>query len=169
MTNKTEIPRIKKIAEVGENPFQCIEKTESILQGWDSTISKTVYLFKTDDGSWGYFDKETSQVIPISQWKEKAAWINGHWVKMALYHRVHVRFSEEVSYSEWNSEEKKQYSDSTLEAIITMTDTSYKSLIEQMTGRERDSFFKFGFTTRKMGKRTITYVDKVLWVNPNKK
>jgi len=67
------------------------------------------------------------------------------------------------------AKKKKQYSDSTLEAIITMTDTSYKSLIEQMTGRERDSFFKFGFTTRKMGKRTITYVDKVLWVNPDKK
>ncbi len=35
-----EIPKIRKVAQVGETPFQFVEKQESILQGFDKTIKR---------------------------------------------------------------------------------------------------------------------------------
>lgn len=166
MSNQ-EIPKIKKTADIGDTPFYFIGKTESILQGWDKTIGKTIYLFRTDSGKWGYFDKETNQVIDVNQWREKAALISGHWVKMALYHRVHLKFINPISYSAWDSVAKKQYPVSTQEAIVTITDSSYKSLIEQMSGRDGNSTYKFLFVSRKIGDRKITYVKSALWVEPS--
>ena len=162
--NNPEIPKIKKVADVGDMPFLFIKKTESILQGWDKSIRKTIYLFKTETGHWGYFDKETNQVIAITQWKEKAAYIDGRWVKMALYHRVHLKFTQPISYSSWDSAQKKQIQATTQEAIVTITDTAYKSLLEQMKGRDANSVYNFSFTSRKLGNRTITYVNKAVWV-----
>lgn len=159
-----DLPKIKKIADVGEIPFQFVEKTESILQGWDKSINKTIYLFKTDTGAWGYFDKSSQQVVDVTQWKKKAAWVENHWVTMTLYHRVHLRFSQPVSYSDWDSVARKQYTAQTSEAIVTMTDTSYKSLLEQMKGRDTNAYYKFAFTSRKLKGRMVNYVDKVVWV-----
>lgn len=162
-----EIPKIKKIIDIGETPFNFIEKAESILQGWDSKIRKTIYLFRTDTGPWGYYDKDSKQVIEIDQWKGKSAWINDHWVKMALYHRVKLLFTKPVTYSGWDSATRKPVKQTTQEAIVTITDTAYKSLLEQLEGRPAESILKFVFTTRKMKNKTITYIDKVVWVNTN--
>jgi len=163
MSNQ-EIPKIKKVADVGKTPFTFIEKTESILQGWDNTIKKTIYLFKTDGGKWGYFDKESRQIIEITHWRDKAAWIAGHWVVMSLYHRVHLAFTQPISYSNWDSVLKKEYKESTEDGIVTITDTAYKSLIEQMNGRDENDIYKFSFTSRKLKGRQVTYVDKAIWV-----
>jgi len=164
MDNETT-PKIKKLSDVGEAPFQFIEKTESILQGWDSKIKKTIYLFKTDTGFWGYFDKDSSQVIAVNSWKEKAAWIGDHWVKMSLYHRIKIIFNEPITYGSWDKISKKEIKMETKEAIVVVTDTTYKQLLEQLNGREETSVLKFHFTTRKIQNRQATYVDKVLWVS----
>ena len=140
-----EIPKIRKVAEVGETPFQFIEKQENILQGYDKTIRRSVYLFKMTDGNWGYYDKETSQTIPINQWKGKAAMIDGRWVIMTLYHRIHLRFSEQVIYSNWDKESRKEVRMQTPEAIVTITDSAFKSLTEQIEGRDPGSLFKFTY------------------------
>jgi len=159
-----DLPKIKKIADVGETPFQFVEKTESILQGWDKTIGRTIYLFKTTTGAWGYFDKDSGQVIDVTQWKGKAAWVQNHFVMMTLYHRVHLIFAQPVSYSEWDSSANRRYQVEATEAIVTMTDSSYKSLIEQMNGRDANAVYKFSFTSRKLKGRMVNYVDKVVWV-----
>lgn len=163
MSNQ-DLQKIKKIADVGEVPFQFVGKTESILQGWDKSINKTIYLFKTDTGAWGYFDKDSGQVIDVNQWKEKAAWISDHWVKMTLYHRVHLRFSQPISYSAWDSVARRNYKQTVAEALVTMTDTSYKSMLEQMKGRDANAFYQFVFTTRKLRGRMVSFVEKVVWV-----
>lgn len=159
-----EIPKIKKLNEVGESPFQFVEKVESILQGWDSKIRKTIYLFKADSGNWGYYDKDTSQVIDVTQWKDKAAWLGDHWVKMSLYHRIHVHFHPPLNYTGWDPSSRKEIPATTSEAIIVVTDSAYKQILEQLNGRAATSLLKFQFTTRKIQNRQSTYVDKVLWV-----
>lgn len=159
-----ELPKIKKIADVGEVPFQFVEKTESILQGWDKASNRTIYLFKTDTGQWGYFDKDSQQVIDVTRWKDTAAWVSNRWVKMTLYHRAHLRFSQAITYSEWDSVARRQYPMQVAEAIVTMTDTAYKSLLEQMKGRNLEAFYQFVFTSRKLKGRMVNYVDKVVWV-----
>ena len=160
-----EIPKIKKTADVGETPFNFIERTESILQGWDKQIKKTIYLFRTNTGAWGYFDKDSGQVIEINQWKGKAAWINGHWIKLSLYHRIKLLFSQPITYNGWDEASHKAVKQTVTEAITTVTDIAYKSLMEQAEGRPAESLFKFVFTTRKLGGRNVTYVNKVVWVN----
>jgi len=160
-----DLAKIKKIAEVGETSFQFIEKTESILQGWDKTAGKTIYLFKTDTGAWGYYNKERGKVVDVTSWKEKSAYVHDHFVPMTLYHRVHLLFTSPISYSEWDSATKKQKKDITMEAIVTMTDTSYKSMLEQMQGRDPNSFYKFVFTSKKLKGRMVNYVEKVVWVS----
>lgn len=160
-----EIPKIQKLNEVGEAPFQFIEKLESILQGWDAKIKKTVYLFKTDTGAWGYYDKDSSQVIEVNQWNKKAAWMNDRWVKMSLYHRIHLMFMFPLDYTGWDAKKRKEIPSQTQEAILTVTDSAYKQILEQLNGRAATSFLKFEFTTRKVQNRQSTYVDKVLWVS----
>ncbi|MCK4501214.1 hypothetical protein KAU11_12005 [Candidatus Babeliales bacterium] len=164
MENQT-IPKIKKVADVGETPFNFIEKTESILQGWDKQIKKTIYLFRTDTGAWGYYDPDSGQVIEVHQWKSKAAWVNGYWVKMAIYHRLKLLFSTPITWSGWDKANNKAVKETASEVIVTVTDTAYKTLIEQLEGRPAESLFKFVFTTRKLGGRNVTYINKVVWVN----
>jgi len=160
-----EIPKIKKVVEIGETPFQFIAKEESILQGWDAKIRKTIYLFKTDSGNWGYYDKETSQVIDVTQWKEKAAWVGDHYVKMSLYHRIIIRFAQPLNYSGWDPATRREVPVTTTEAMVVVTDSAYKQIVEQLNGRPADSFLKFQFTTRKIQNRQSTYIDKVVWVS----
>jgi len=159
-----EIPKIRKTADLGEATFKFIEKTESILQGWGRALGRTIYLFKMDNGAWGYFDKETEQFMEVTEWREKAAFVYGQWVKMALYHRIHLVFTEELTYAEWDPSVKREFFKATQEAIVTVTDLAYKSLLEQMNGRDAEATYKLIFTTRKMGKRNVTFADKVVWV-----
>ena len=135
------------------------------MQGWDKEARKTVYFFRTDNNVWGYYDKETSQVIEPNQWKGKSVFVSGHWVAMALYHRLYLRFTQQVSYSIWDTASKKQAQLSTQNAIVTVTDTAYKSLLKQANGRDPNSIYKFVFTSRKMGKKNVTYVKSAVWVS----
>jgi len=160
-----DIPNIKRLIEVGENPFQFINKLESILQGWDQSKGKTIYLFKTDSGKWGYYDKTTSQVIEITSWNGKAAFVGDHYVKMALYHRIRIKFMQPIKFSAWDESARKEYPSETQEAITLVTDNAYKQIVEQLNGRAATSLLKFHFVTKKIGQRTSTYVDKVLWVS----
>ena len=164
-TQQAEAPRIKKIAEVGETPFQFFELGETILQGWDKGIGRTIYLFKTETGNWGYFDKETEQVIEVMQWRGKAALIGNSWIKLSLYRRIRVFFNAIVNYSTWDHISKKNMYKQTQEAILTITNSTYDQLLGQMEGRPPESLYKFVFTSRKIGNRTMSYVNKVLWVD----
>lgn len=160
-----EIPRIQRIAEIGDAPFQFIEKTESILQGWNAKIRKTVYLFKTEQGPWGYYDKETQQVVEVNDWKGKAALINNSYVKMSLYHRVRLKFLFPLNYKEWDVVAKKEFDSTTTEAIVVLPDTTYKQIMSQLNGRSPESVLKFEFITKKLKGRDTTYVGEVIWVS----
>ena len=161
-----DLPKIKKIAEVGDKPFRYISTVEKVLQGWDSRNRKTIYLFKTDTGQWGYYDKSTQQVIEIDQWKKKSALINGQWIKMVLYYRIQALFAEPITFSVWNKMDNKNEQMTAQEVLLTLTGTAYKKLEEQMNGRTPESFYKLSFVTRKKpgGKGDMTYVDNVVWV-----
>jgi hypothetical protein len=162
----TEIQKIKTLSDVGETPFQVIERQENILQGWDNKKRRSIYLFKTESGVWGYYDKASKQTINISAWKDKSAFVDGNWVKMSLYHRVHVKFAQVVNSNSWDYHNKKRVSVPLTEAIITLTDSAYKSLEEQANGRPLESWFKLSFVTQK--KKTggsMTYANKVIWVS----
>ena len=160
---ESESPKIRRLAEVGEAPFQFIEKLESILQGWDSKIGKTIYLFKTDSGAWGYYNKNNNQVIEVNEWEGKAALIGGYFVKMALYHRIQVRFQAPITYSGWDPVSKKEVPASTEIATLVITDKTYKQILDQLKGRAADSNLRFNFVTRKIQDRQSTYIDSVVW------
>jgi len=160
-----EIPKIKKIAEIGELPFQFIEKAESILQGWDATIQKTIYLFRTESGAWGYYDKKSSRIAEVNNWDGKSAWVGDHYVKMSLYHRVRLRFSAPLNYTGWDAKKRKETPAVADEAIVVITDTTYKQILEQLNGRAPESYLRFEFTTKKIQSRSSTYVKNVIWVS----
>jgi len=159
------IVKIKKVSEVGEMPFQFIEKVESILQGWDVTINKTIYLFKTDTGKWGYWDKNRSRIVEINNWEGKSAWIEDHFVKMGLYHRVLLKFQSPLNYTGWDNEKRKEVPSVTDQAIVVITDTTYNQILEQLKGRAEDSFLKFEFTSKNLKSKNSSYVNKVIWVS----
>lgn len=159
------LPKIEKLTEIGPISFRYIANPENILQWWDKMANKTKYLFKTDSGAWGYYDTQTSQVIEINQWKGKAAMVEGEWCKMTLYHRVHVIFSQPVNFTAYDSQQKRKVQQTAQEAIIVLTDTAFKSLVEAMNGRDPNSYYSLSFTTRNKPKGgTMTYVDKIIWV-----
>lgn len=160
--SQDNIPKIRVLSDIGEAPFQFFGILETILQGWSKAKKKSIYLFKMEDGRWGYYHKPTEQVLGVEQWKEKAAWIDGEWVKMAKYHRIHVNFLQPVTYSNWQSGKKTQ--SQTHEAQFNITDSSYKTLEEAMKGRGKNSAYKLVFTTRKKkGGGAMTYVEKIVW------
>lgn len=160
-----ELPKIKNLNEVGEAPFQFIEKVESILQGWDNTIRRTIYLFKTGTGMWGYFDKDSSQVTAVTNWNEDSAWIKGRYIKMSLFHRIHVRFYEPLKYTGWDPATRKEVPAQASDAILLITDSTYHQIQEQLTGRNPLSWLQLHFTSKKLKNRTMVYVDKVIWLS----
>jgi hypothetical protein len=160
-----ETPLIKKIVDIGESPFHFIEKVESILQGWDSTIKKTIYLFKTESGNWGYYNKKASRITDVEDWKDKSALIGDHYVKMSIYHRVKLKFLFPLNYAGWDAKKRKEVPATTEEGIVIVTDTTYKQILEQLNGRSPESVLKFEFTTKKIGDRKSTYVNKVIWLS----
>jgi len=161
------LPKIEKLTEVGAIPFQYLDNPENILQWWCKDDKKTKYLFKTDSGAWGYYDKLTTQVIEINQWKGKAAMVEGKWCKLTLYHRVHVRFSQPVIFTGYDPDQRKKIQQTAQEAIILLTDTAFKTLGDAMKGRDANSYYRLSFTTRNKPKGgTMTYVDRIIWVEP---
>lgn len=161
-----DLPKIKRLSDVGDTPFQVVEMVEKILQGWNKKKKRTVYLFRTDDNKWGYYNKESKQIMVISAWKDKAAFVNGEWITMSLYYRLHVRFAQPVTSSSWDPDTRKKTTITLAEAIIILTDSAYKSLEEQRAGRPENSWFKLSFVTQK--KKTggsMTYANKVIWVS----
>ena len=166
MESRQDIPKIKKTAEIGNKPFRYISTVEKVLQGWSGRSKKTVYLFKTDTGQWGYYDKETQQVIEVDQWKGKAALINGQWIKMTLYYRIQAMFAQAITFSVWNKMEGKNDQMTAQEVLITLTGSAYKKMEEAMRGRTPESWYQLSFTTRKKsgGKGNMTYVDNVIWI-----
>jgi hypothetical protein len=160
---ESEIPTIRRLADVGDAPFQFIQKLESILQGWDAKIRKNIYLFKTDSGGWGYYDKNINTVSEVSQWKGKSALVGDHFVKMALYHRIQVKFLFPLTYNSWDKAAKKEVPAETENATLAVTDKTYKQILDQLKGRAADSNLRFNFVTRKIQDRQSTYIDSVVW------
>lgn len=158
----SEIPRLKKLDEAGEVPFQFIELQETILEGWNSDWDKLMYLFKMEDGSWGYYDNGTQRVVPIMEWKGKSARVEETWVPMSKKRRLHLRFVDTISFSNWDHGRK--YTAQSADVIAVVTESAYESLVEQSNGRTKDSVYRFSFKTRKNKKGgTMTFVDKIVY------
>jgi hypothetical protein len=159
---ENQVPRLDKITEVGETPFQVIEVKEKILGGWDSVRHRGVYLFKTDTGAWGYYDNETHQVIEISQWKGKAAWMNEKWIKMSVYYRIHVVFASAVTFTTYDPSSKQNMKISWSEALIKVSDSTYLMLTNMIQGRDPNTFYRFHFAEKKKkGGGSMPLVDSV--------
>jgi len=140
--------------------FQLNGEPEMILQGWDSEKKRQVYLFRSrETGKWGYFKGGFCQV----PWNaEKKALIDGNWISMAKYHRVHVKFVRAITFT--NYVDNKKISDKTNEALIVLTDSAFKSLEEAMKGRSPLSVYSLTYKTRKNNNgKEMTYVDKVVF------
>lgn len=163
MSNQ-ETPKIRRIQDVGEFPFQIIGNEETILQGWDPGIHRNVFLFKTPNGVWGYFDKGSNSIIENIQWDKKKALVNGRWVEMALYHRLDVRFQQPIMATVYSKEDKSTTQGPIQEANITIADKCYKNLMAQTAGRDPNSFYKFVWISKTVKGRTVTYPENALWV-----
>lgn len=166
MNNEEDIIKIRKIKEIGETPFYFLKEVGSVLQGFNKSLRKMVFLFKTENG-WSYYDKEINQVVKADRWKEDSVFMKGYWVKMSLYHKVHLQFLRPVSCTAWDKASKREYTAFAPEAIVTITDMAYKSLLEQTNGRNPNSLYRFVFVSRNIGGKTVSYIEKVIWVNPS--
>lgn len=156
---RDNLPKIKKLIEIGNTPFQVIEVIEKVLQGWNN--KKPIFLFKTDSGNWAYYDNDTKQVVDVEQWNGKSALVKGAWIKMGLYHKIHLIFKTPVTYTEYSGQYKGQLV-SANEVSVNITDAAYKALESQMAGRPPNSFYQF---TYKKGK-TSQFVNGAIWVDP---
>lgn len=154
-----DIPKIKKVNEIGETPFRVIEMKEKILQGWDKTARKMLYLFKGGLNNWCYYDAKTKQTVEVPEWRDKEALIMGRWVKMSLYYRLHIAFETPINYSEFSYGRGSQQHQ-TYEAIINLTKSAYEELEKQMVGRDPGSFYRFSYKKLASGMT----VDGVYWV-----
>ena len=145
--------------------FQVVSVKETILQGYSTTKKRTVYLFKSDKtGNWAYWDKDNEKVVDVEQWEENKAWVDSEWVPMSKYHRIELRFVSPVTYTAY--QDGKEVRRDTLHAEVAITDTAFKTLVEQMNGRDENSVYKMCFRERKRpkGRGMMRYVEKFLWV-----
>lgn len=154
-----ELPKIKKLSEIGETPFQVVKVEEKILQGWDKAKRKMLYLFKGPTGLWSYYDKAEKCIVEVPQWKDKAALIQDSWVDMSVYYRVHLRFERPIAYTSYEGSRPAQATAS--EALVTITGAAYESMEEQFRGRPEGSFYQFSYKKLKNNRQ---YVDKVIFV-----
>jgi len=159
-----ELPRIRRIQDVGENHFQILGNEETILQGWDVGLHRNVFLFKTPNGVWGYFDKASNGIIENIQWDKKKALVNGRWVEMSLYHRLDIRFYQPIMATAYDKESHQAVQGQIQEANITITDKCYKNLIAQTAGRDPNSFYKLVWNTKKSRGREVTFPESAVWV-----
>lgn len=151
----SDIPKITKTSEIGENAFRVVKVEETILQGWDAGQRRMLYLFKNNQtNNWAYYDKDRKQTFDVLDWRDKEAFIMGKYVKMSLYYRVHLVFDIPIEYGVAG---KKQM---TYEALVLLAKTAYEALQQQMVGRDLNSFFKFEY--KKLAKGLS--VSKVIFV-----
>lgn len=165
-----EIPRIKKTAEVGEQPFQLVETQEEILQGWNARLRKVMYLFIVEgkdgeEGKWSYFDSTSGQVVEVREWNGHAARIGGDWVKMTKYARIVVQFLNPVTYSKWDKDEKKEILVTTDRALLTITKTANEQFVKAREGREPSAWYRFIYRVQNKKKGTV-FVCNVEHVDP---
>lgn len=158
-----DVPSIRKIQEVGETPFQIVSFVEKILQGYHTGIKRSLYLFKTNNGVWGYWDPKLRRVIEELQWKENSCFLENKWVPMTAYYKFHVQFFEPIVFSLWNKDQRIEEQFETTEAIISLTDAANKTFQEAMVGRAPDTWYKLQFKTQnKKGGGEMTFVEKVI-------
>ena len=153
-----DIPKIKRISEIGEEPFRLVNMEEAILQGWDKTARKMLYLFKDQTGTWAYFDKNSKMTVQVPEWRDKEALVMGKWIKMSLYYRLHVAFENPITYSIRSRQGSQNFQ--TYEGIILVPKAAYEMLQQQMVGRDPNSFYRFKYKQLKSG----TTVDGVFFV-----
>ncbi len=154
-----DLPKIKVLTEIGETPFQVAKVEEKILQGWDKTSRRSLYLFKGPTQVWSYYSKRERCIVEVPQWRDAEALIEGVWVKMSVYWRLQLRFETPVEYTSF--EEKVKTKKVVSEAIVVVTGAAYESLEEQFKGRPEGSWYKFSYKKLKNGR---SYVDKVSFV-----
>lgn len=154
-----DIPKIKKVNEIGTTPFRVVEVKEKILQGWDKTSRKMLYLFKGSLGNWSYYDPQGKMEVEVPQWRDKEALIMGRWIKMSLYYRLHIAFETPITYSEFSYGRGSQQHQ-TYEAIINITKKAYENLEKQMSGRAPGSYYCFTYKNLAKG----ATVDGAYWV-----
>lgn len=150
-----KLPLVKSVSDVGTTPFQFVSKQETILQGFHTGLRRSVYLFRTPDKQWGYYESATKKVVRPSAWDGKSAFIDGAWIKLGLYHRVHLRVPEGLVYNTKSGPKTVQ------DFIIPITDSAYKALESQTQGRPLDSFYQFEM--KKLANNRV-YVGSVKWV-----
>jgi len=162
---ENQIPKLDKVNEIGGTAFQIIEMKEKILSGWDKLARKSVYLFKMDSGAWGYYNKEAGRVTEVDQWKDKSAWINGQWIRLSIYYRIHVVFANPIEFTVYDYANHRSQRICWQEALIKVTDKTYALMVSASQGRDPRSFYRFGFKAKgKKGGGEMLLVDTVTWV-----
>jgi hypothetical protein len=138
---QSQIQKIKRVAVVGEAEFNYLGMTEEIMQGWDG--KRTVYLFKTPAGRWAY-SPPSGGVQAILDWRnEDEAMMNGKYIKMAPYKRIHLKFIEPFTYKVWNGKEEEDKTIS--EGIIVVTESCHQIMEDATKGRSKDAVYKLKF------------------------
>lgn len=154
-----DLPKIKKATEIGDVPFQVIKVEEKILQGYDTRTRRTLYLFKGPTDVWSYYSKAERCIVEVPQWRDKEALIEGSWVKMSVYYRLHLLFERPVTFTPYDKAKGSQ--ETVNEASVTVTQAAYEALEEQFKGRATGSWYQFVYKKLKNGR---TYIDKAIWV-----
>lgn len=144
-----DIPKIKKVTEIGSTPWSLINIEEKILQGWDSRAKKLLYLFKDQLGVWSYYDKYSKLTVEVMEWREKEALIKDQWIKMSVYYRLHLRFAEVVTYSTFQYGAGSQHHQTT-EALVLVPKSIYDQLMEVM-GVHPVGWYRFEYKRLKKG------------------
>jgi len=157
MENK-DLPKIYKLGELENVPFQIIEVGESILQGWDASANRMKMLFKTKNDKWGFWDAANKKVVDDIQWDDHKALLDGQWINMNMYFKVHIRFEAPIAYTKFFQGNQTQ--EVTTEASVLVGKKALDSLQSQMNGRAPNSFYQFTYEQGKKNK----YVVGGLWV-----
>lgn len=146
---------MQRVSDLQGAEFRFLEKKETILQGFHPKLRKSVYLFRAEDKKWAYYSKSINKVIKVDRWQDKSAFIEGSWVKLSVYHRVHLLFPNSLTYKGKNGETTVN------EAIIPITDSAYKQLLDQMAGRVSESIYTFEY---KVLANKSLYISGVKWL-----
>lgn len=136
----SQIQKIKRVAQIGEAEFNYLGMTEAIMQGWDG--KKTVYLFKTPTGNWAYA-APSGGVQAVTEWDGDKAMMNGQYIKMAPYCRIHLKFIAPLTYKVWNGTANVDKTVS--EAIIAVTESTYQAMEEAIKGRSKEAVYKLKY------------------------
>ena len=154
-------PQIRQLSDVKDQPFQIVSYVEKILQGWNKKIKKSNYLFKTNNGVWGYYNPRSRKVEEDLEWKDESVNIDGSFVPMSLYYRWHIRFFEPIEISVWERGRMERID--TQEAMVNLPEEANLVFEKEMEGKPPETWYKFTFATKpKRGGGEITYLDGVI-------